>query len=219
MKYTVKKALALLIAMLMALPTFALAEAPLEGIPGAEDVMIVAGEDGDIFAPPADEIVSEAVDESYEEAGELALGGDDAGLEPEPHAPLPREALQDAVATWWFIVDDTLIATQEAREGDAIARPEDPVCPEGTVFDGWFLEDGTPLFIDADGDGGIDPVIAHPDPLCPEVNVIGRYVGDVRGDGCVRGRYPGGRPRGRGPGGHGSHRVRIGGRRDLFSLG
>ena len=94
----------------------------------------------------------------------------------EQEAPQPGEGPQDAVATRWFILDDTLIATQQAREGDAIARPEDPVCPEGMAFGGWFLEDGTRLFIDADGDGEADPVIAHPDPLCPEVNVIGKYL-------------------------------------------
>ena len=150
MKYTVKKALALLIAMLMALPTFALAEAPLD-VPDDRDAVVYEG--GEIVSDTVDEIVSDAVDESYEEAGEQTLGGDDAGLEPEPQAPQPGEEPQEAVATWWFIVDDTLIATQEAREGDAIARPEDQVCPEGTVFDGWFLEDGTPLFMDADGEG------------------------------------------------------------------
>lgn len=104
---------------MMALPTFALAEAPLD-VPDDREMFVYEGGD----------IVSDAVDESYEEAGELSLGGDDAQAEDEA-APLFEEEPQDAVATWWFIVDDTLIA--------------------------------------------------HPDPLFPEVNVIGRYVGKNRG--------------------------------------
>ena len=69
------------------------------------------------------------------------------------------------------------MATQVAREGDAIQRPADPAAPEGYVFAGWFLEDGVPLFADADGDGEIDPVVAHPDPLRPQIVVTARFEG------------------------------------------
>ena len=75
------------------------------------------------------------------------------------------EADPDAVVTYCFIAEDTLLSEQAAREGEEIVRPDDPVAPEGFAFEGWYLEDGAPLFTDADGDGGIDPVIAHPDPF------------------------------------------------------
>jgi len=87
-------------------------------------------------------------------------------------APQPAP---EAVVTYCFIVDDAPVATQEAREGDAIQRPADPAAPEGYAFIGWFLEDGAPLFADADGDGEIDPVIAHPDPLRPQIVVTARF--------------------------------------------
>ena len=80
------------------------------------------------------------------------------------------------MVTWCFIAEYELVATQEAGEGEKIERPADPVAPEGFVFAGWFLEDGTELFVDADGDGEIDPVVAHLDPLVPEINVIARFV-------------------------------------------
>ena len=64
----------------------------------------------------------------------------------------------------------------EAREGEEIQLPDDPAAPEGMGFDGWYYEDETPVLADADGDGEIDAVIAHPDPLVPEVNVLARFV-------------------------------------------
>jgi len=60
------------------------------------------------------------------EAGELsslelsdALSGD--LLTEDAPQPAP-----EAVVTYCFIVDDAPVATQEAREGDAIQRPADP---------------------------------------------------------------------------------------------
>ena len=95
------------------------------------------------------------------------------GDEPEEGETLmSEEAPADATVTWCFIVGDELYATQEAREGEAILRPEDPVAPEGMVFAGWALEDGAALFVDADGDGEVDPVIAHVDALITEVNAL-----------------------------------------------
>ena len=74
----------------------------------------------------------------------------------------------DAVVTYCFIAEDTLLSEQPALEGEEISRPADPVAPEGYAFVGWFLEDGTRLFEDG-------PVIAHPDGMSPEVNVLARF--------------------------------------------
>ena len=138
--------LAMALALMLALPMFALGE------------------------EPADEAVQ------VEEVGEIALPEDPGSPSeetPEEEAP---QTDPDAVATYCFIAGDTLVASQAAREGEAILRPEDPAAPEGFAFAGWFLEDETELFVDADGDGEIDPVLAVVDPLCPEINVIARFV-------------------------------------------
>ena len=72
-----------------------------------------------------------------------------------------------------FVVNDGVYAVQEARDGDAILQPEDPVAPEGMSFVGWALEEGgAPLFVDADGDGQADPVIARADSPYSEVIVL-----------------------------------------------
>ena len=95
------------------------------------------------------------------------------GDEPEEGETLTsEEAPANETVSWCFIVWDELYATQEAREGEAILRPEDPAAPEGMVFAGWALEDGTALFVDADGDGEVDPVIVHVDALITEVNAL-----------------------------------------------
>ena len=138
--------LAMALALMLALPMFALGE------------------------EPADEAVQ------VEEVGEIALPEDPGSPSeetPEEEAP---QTDPDAVATYCFIAGDTLVASQAARAGEAILRPEDPAAPEGFAFAGWFLEDETELFVDADGDGEIDPVLAVVDPLCPEINVIARFV-------------------------------------------
>ena len=168
MKHNIKRALALFIALLLAVPTFTFAEEP------ADEIIVIEE------APAEDAEVTNL--DLEPEVMEL----EDAPLElPDLDIDLPVDGLiqgnageptSDGVATWCFIVENTLFATQEAREGDLILRPEDPAAPEGQVFAGWALEDGTQLFVDADGDGVTDPVIAHPDPLCPEVNVFARFV-------------------------------------------
>ncbi len=100
---------------------------------------------------------------------EVQLGDDFAE---EGAEEMSEEAPANETVSWCFIVGDELYATQEAREGEAIVRPEDPTAPEGMVFAGWALEDGTALFVDADGDGEADPVIAHVDALITEVNAL-----------------------------------------------
>lgn len=164
MKHNIKRTLALLIALVLALPTFALAEDSAAAT--SEDVYIAND------AAAAYEIEPEAAE--WDEIALDAFGSDEDLEEPvEEDAPAPDA---NAVVTYCFIADNTLLATQEAREGDEIRRPDDPVAPDGQCFAGWFLEDDTPVFVDADGDGAVDPVIAAPDPLCPEVNVIARFV-------------------------------------------
>ena len=168
MKYSLKRALALLIALLLAAPTFALAEEPTEGITAFEDAI-------------NDETEIEIVDFEPEvmELEDVPLEEPDPDIELPPVEPDLSDAgepARDSIVTWCFIVDDTLLTTLEASDGDTILPPEDPAAPEGQRFAGWALEDGTPVFTDADGDGAADPVIAHPDPLCPEVNVLALFV-------------------------------------------
>ena len=164
MKHTMKKALSLLLSLLLALPTFALAED-------------TATEYGDALLPAPEEIVTEAVDPESEEEGELSLDDFDGELSPQEIVPEDAaQIVEDAASQdWYFIVQDALYAMVTVAAGDAVTPPEDPAAPEGYAFAGWFLEDGTQLFIDADGDGEIDPVIASPDPLRPEVNVDARF--------------------------------------------
>ena len=68
-----------------------------------------------------------------------------------------------ATVVYRFIVDEAEYRVQQVREGEAVLRPEDPAAPEGMAFAAWVLADGTPLFVDADGDGEADPVIARAD--------------------------------------------------------
>ena len=99
--------------------------------------------------------------------GELA-GEMPAALELE----LPMGALDlMGDATYRFIVDGETYALQNAQAGEEIIRPEDPAAPKDRVFTGWMLADGTPLFVDSDGDGQIDPVIVSDDELGTEVCV------------------------------------------------
>ena len=104
-----------------------------------------------------EEITSGAVDPVVGEADDVELGGEE---DPAP---------EDAVTTYWFMVGDELYAEQTVLDGEAIIQPEDPAAPEGTVFAGWFTEDGARLF--ADGDE-----ISHTDPERPFVNVLARLV-------------------------------------------
>ena len=82
----------------------------------------------------------------------------------------------ETTATYRFIVGDTLYAVETVKAGEALPRPEDPAAPEGTVFAGWTLEDGAPLFADADGDGAPDPVIIPADMPALEVNVLAVFA-------------------------------------------
>jgi len=183
---TIKRALALFLALQLALPQITLAEEPADvGIALEDTLSDAAGSDlesGDLESGDAFMEFSDPVTDLS--SGDLSQG--DAG-----------QPAQDSVVIWRFIVGDIVSADQEAREGDLILRPDDPAAPEGQVFDGWELEDGTRLFTDADDDGVIDPVVAHPDPLYPEVNVYARFVEAVSAEepaaeGLVVGEQPAG---------------------------
>ena len=168
MKHNIKRALALFLALLLATPTFAFAEEPAGGIIMLDET---PPEDAGVTIPDPEP------EGTGPEDAPLELSGLDLDLSPD--GLIQGDVMgpaQDSVVTYSFIVDNTLFATQEAREGDLILRPEDPAAPQGQVFAGWVLEDGVPLFVDADNDGAIDPVVAHPDPLCPQVNVFARFV-------------------------------------------
>ncbi len=172
MKHTIKRAMALVFALLLALPTFAFAEETQQPeVVLSGGVSDVQGDDVEATLPDGE--------------GDLLPGDGDEEIPlealldaPQPDAPDdgPAAVDPDAGVTYCFIVNDVEYASQTAREGDVIRRPEDPVAQEGMVFDGWVLEDGTPLFCDADGDGEIDEVIAHPDGLTTLVNVEAVFV-------------------------------------------
>ena len=158
------KALALLLALTLTVITIALAE---------ENVAT-----GDVDDELIEVVESTETEPVAEEVEEIAL--DDLMDLPAEEEPASEDATQDTewngVQTWWFIAGDEAVAVQEAREGEEIQLPDDPAAPEGMAFDGWYYEDETPVLADADGDGAIDAVIAHPDPLVPEVNVLARFV-------------------------------------------
>ena len=163
MKHMIKRMLALLIAILLAMPTVSFAEMPVE-VPVIDDT-IFEGE-------ALDELeIDPAMDEAS--AAQLALSEDLSGDLLTEDAPQSEAA---AMVTYCFIVDNVPVATQEARESDEIIRPADPKAPADLVFVGWFLEDGSRLFADTDGDGLDDPIIAHPDGLITQVNVYARFA-------------------------------------------
>ena len=123
MKHNIKRALALFIALLLAVPTFTFAEEP------ADEIIVIE-------EAPAEDAEVTTLDLEPE-----VMELEDAPLElPDLDIDLPVDGLiqgnageptSDGVATWCFIVEDTLFATQEARDGDLILRPEDPAAPEG----------------------------------------------------------------------------------------
>ena len=158
------KALALLLALTLTVITIALAE---------ENV--ATGDADDELIEVVESTETEPVAEEVEE---IAL--DDLMDLPAEEEPAAGETSTDTewngVQTWWFIAGDEAVAVLEAREGEEIQLPDDPAAPEGMAFDGWYYEDETPVLADADGDGAIDAVIAHPDPLVPEVSVLARFV-------------------------------------------
>ena len=164
-EFTFKNVLALLLCVIMlfnGIDASGLAEAVLE-----EQTELSAGAE----APAeTEEAVSVDMEPPAEEAGAFELGE----LTDEPTAASTEEpdaGDAESVVTYCFIVDDVLAAMREAREGDVILRPEDPAAPEGMAFEGWFLEDGAPLFAD-----GADSVIAHPDGEQIEINVLARFT-------------------------------------------
>ena len=131
------------------------------------------------LAMPAMALASEPTAEGTEVSvaleEEIALP-DDGEAPAEEGTPEAAQPDGEAVTVYNFIVENALLAAQEAREGDAILRPDDPAAPGGYVFAGWYLEDGTALFVDGDGDGEIDAVITHLDQQMPDVNVFARFV-------------------------------------------
>ena len=147
MKRKLYEAVALLIALAM-LAGLALSEGMLEAPDMGLDI-----EDAEILE--FDEMASPDVVDEVPDDIELSLGALD---------------LKGNV-TYRFIVDGVEVATQAARAGEEILRPEAPEAPRGKVFAGWTLADGTPLFADADGDGKIDPVIVRDYELGTEVCV------------------------------------------------
>ena len=140
MKRSLNFVLALLVVAALAFAMFAVAETPAAPEPIEEiemdDTDIEAGGDGETGM------------------GEVSLALGDLVSEG-PGAP--------ATVVYRFIVDEAEYRVQQVREGEAVLRPEDPAAPEGMAFAAWVLADGTPLFVDADGDGEADPVIARAD--------------------------------------------------------
>ena len=140
MKRSLNLALALLVVAALVFAMFAVAETPVAPEPIEEiemdDTDIEAGGDGETGM------------------GEVSLALGDLVSE-RPGAP--------ATVVYRFIVDEAEYRVQQVREGEAVLRPEDPAAPEGMAFAAWVLADGTPLFVDADGDGEADPVIARAD--------------------------------------------------------
>jgi len=147
MKRKLYEAVALLIALAM-LAGLALSEGMLEAPDMGLDI-----EDAEILE--FDEMASPDVVDEVPDDIELSLGA--------------LDLKSDVI--YRFIVDGVEVATQAARAGEEILRPEAPEAPKGKVFAGWTLADGTPLFADADGDGNIDPVIVRDYELGTEVCV------------------------------------------------
>ncbi len=175
MRHTVKRLTALFIALLLALTGVLPVSVFAEDVGGGIVVLENGVPEGPIDAfdgvPDLEDapMAGEAGEVSSLELSD-ALSGNLLAEDVPQFAP-------DAVVTYCFMANDALVVTQEAREGDEIERPADPAAPEGFAFAGWFLEDGDSLFADADGDGVIDPVIAHPDPLRPQIVVTARFEG------------------------------------------
>ena len=180
MKNMAKRITALVMTFLLAFPTgIGLSEEQAMSFFNAADPSFDEGSDVDAVSAAdtesddsEDEVFSDAVDPEVGEADDAELGGDDE------HAPDDV----GVVTTYWFLVNDALYNEQIVGDGEAIQRPDDPDAPEGMVFSGWFLEDGTQLF--AEGEE-----ISHADEEHPFVNVLARFedavepVPDMPGDG------------------------------------
>ena len=165
--------LALLIALALVTSVFAFAE----NVPGDTAVEI----DGDAAGQqPVEGLVIDGGDDSGAkpeiENDPVSDGGTDLdGLTDLSLGDLVSGA-PEAVVVYRFMLDGEEYAAQTAKEGEEILRPEDPPTPEGTTFEGWYLEDETPLFADADGDGVVDAVIAHVDAESAEITVYARFA-------------------------------------------
>ena len=155
MKRKVLKAAALLMALAL-LTGFALTEQSTEGLDLELDWE--APETGAEAMPEA-----EAVEETAAELGDIQL--------------ITEEIDPASEATYRFVVDGQVYASQTAQAGEEIALPEAPEAPEGKVFAGWTLVDGTPVFVDGDGDGEIDPVIVAEHELGTEIYVWAEFAG------------------------------------------
>ena len=78
--------------------------------------------------------------------------------------------------TYRFIVNEREYSFQVAHAGEEILCPVPPEAPKGKRFNGWKLADGTSLFVDADEDGKIDPVIVRDYELGTEVYVWAEFA-------------------------------------------
>lgn len=150
MKHTLRRALALLMALLLATPVFALSEDARGGADLPEGAAIVD---------------SEAVDYEVGEGVAADLGD----VVPETPVEAPAGAPVSEV-TYWFIVDDALVGGVTAKPGEAVSRPADPAAPAGMAFAGWTLEDGTPVFVNN------EPIVVPADAPSAEVNVVGWFA-------------------------------------------
>ena len=158
MKHRFYKAVALLMALAMLLGLALSEEVPEEF---GKEVDFGSEEENAGFEIDEEVIFTEPVDEMPDEV-DLALTLEDIDLR--------------ADATYRFVVDGEEYAIQVARAGDEILRPEDPEAPKGKVFAGWTLVDGTPLFVDADEDGEIDPVIVRDEEMGTDVYVWAEFA-------------------------------------------
>ena len=135
------------------------------------DVSSVSANNDDGAAADEDVAFSiSPVDSDVAEAGEMDLPADDGDVGALSVQADYTDAPSASTVTYCFIALDTLVASRTAAEGEEIAAPDAPAAPEGMVFAGWALEDGTAVFADD------TPVIAHTDPIISEINVIAKFA-------------------------------------------
>ena len=133
MKHNIKRTFALIIAMLFAIPTFAYADVAPENEIIIRDAANIVALDG--LAGDDDEALAGILDPGVEEV-DVTLGlFEDAE---EPAESEPEEVDPNAVVVYCFIVDNTLVATQEAKEGMRFSVPKIP-----TRLKAWRLRAGT----------------------------------------------------------------------------
>lgn len=158
--------------------------ASFEDVAFSDDASYDAIGNDDGIAINEDEVISaSSVEPDVAEAEEMDLASNDGGDKEDnqieyvgtgdiqaDYVEPTDEALTASTVTYCFIVLDALVASHTAVEGEEIVAPDDPVAPEGMVFAGWELEDGTAVFVDG------EPIISVIDPLIREINVIARFV-------------------------------------------